>query len=248
VHVSSDIARQHRYLAVLAELGHPLEPGAVVLDFGCGAGHGVKNFRKLGYRAFGTDIHSTFEIDGLEDAEGPVFRLIEAAPYRLPFADDSFDFVYSEGVFEHVRNYSEAFAEIHRVLKPGSVSIHLFPARWRVLEGHVWVPFAGAIKNRTWLLLWALLGVRNEFQKGMAPREVAERNYIYLREDCTYYSVPEIYKLASEAFDGHVSFVELVVAKNQPGPSHHLYPLLRRFPVLVRLIRHFHMRALFLRK
>lgn len=42
----------------------------------------------------------------------------------LTFADNSFDIVITEDVFEHIRDDSKAFAEVYRVLKPGGV--HLF--------------------------------------------------------------------------------------------------------------------------
>jgi SAM-dependent methyltransferase len=38
---------------------------------------------------------------------------------QLPYADGSFDLVYSMGTVEHFREYREALAEIWRVLKPG---------------------------------------------------------------------------------------------------------------------------------
>ena len=243
-----DLKRQQRCLDTLVDVDRPLEPGGTVLDFGCGAGHGVSGFRQLGYRAFGADISLAVEVAGLEDPDGDVFRLIEMETYRVPFPADTFDFVYSEGVFEHVNNYGEAFSEIHRVLKPGGTSIHLFPARWRVIEGHVFVPFAGAIRNRPWLLVWALLGVRNQYQKGKSARDVAAGNERYLREDCTYYTAAEIRRLASEVFGDEVSFVELPVAKNQFRARRHIYPLMRALPVLVPLVRHFHMRALMVEK
>jgi SAM-dependent methyltransferase len=240
--------RQERYLGTLADIGYPFEAGATILDFGCGSGEGVKRFRELGYRAFGADIYPAFEVQGLDDHDGPVFRVIEMDPYRVPFDNDMFDFVYSEGVFEHVKDYGAAFSEIRRVLKPGSVSIHLFPARWRVIEGHIYVPFAGAIQNRPWLQLWAKLGVRNEFQKGQPADAVAAANYRYLRDSCTYYPMHEVRELAVEVFGSGVDSIELVVAKNQRGPRRHLYPLMRGFPPLTAAVRHFHMRALLLRK
>ncbi len=38
---------------------------------------------------------------------------------RLPFGDASFDVAYSNGVLHHVPNIERAFAEAHRVLRPG---------------------------------------------------------------------------------------------------------------------------------
>ena len=45
----------------------------------------------------------------------------------LTFADDSFDLVLSEDVFEHVRDYKKGFSEVARVLKPGGFHIFTVP-------------------------------------------------------------------------------------------------------------------------
>lgn len=46
---------------------------------------------------------------------------------RLPFADDSFDLVLSEYVFEHLADPAVVLAEIDRVVRPGSEIIILVP-------------------------------------------------------------------------------------------------------------------------
>jgi SAM-dependent methyltransferase len=56
-------------------------------------------------------------------------RLMDAA--FLDFPDDSFDFVFSTLVFEHIANVPAAVAELNRVLKPDGlawINIHLFPS------------------------------------------------------------------------------------------------------------------------
>jgi SAM-dependent methyltransferase len=46
---------------------------------------------------------------------------------RLSFADNSFDFVITEDVFEHVRDYKKGFAEVQRVLGPGGYHVFTVP-------------------------------------------------------------------------------------------------------------------------
>ncbi len=46
---------------------------------------------------------------------------------NLTFADDSFDLVLSEDVFEHIPGYQSGFREVHRVLKPGGKHIFSIP-------------------------------------------------------------------------------------------------------------------------
>ncbi len=61
--------------------------------------------------------HVNFEYLGFElaDAFGDL--------HHLPFVDDAFDFVFSQAVFEHVRNPFEAANELIRVTKPGGLIV-----------------------------------------------------------------------------------------------------------------------------
>ena len=51
---------------------------------------------------------------GLSNAE-----FVEAEAERLPFADESFDVVISNGVIDLIPDKDAVFAELHRVLVPG---------------------------------------------------------------------------------------------------------------------------------
>ncbi len=54
----------------------------------------------------------------------------QASALELPFADDSFDIVYSHGVLHHIPEIGKAQAEIARVLKPGGKLITMLYAKW----------------------------------------------------------------------------------------------------------------------
>ncbi|HYI38442.1 MAG TPA: class I SAM-dependent methyltransferase [Thermoleophilaceae bacterium] len=121
-----------------------VEPGSVVLDFGCGSGTMVRILREAGFDAYGVDIRWPGADYGELGTTGPgegVLRCYEEGG-RLPFADDAFDLVISDQVFEHVVPIEATVGEIERVLRPGGVSYHHFPSRavWR--EGHIGIPFA----------------------------------------------------------------------------------------------------------
>ena len=59
----------------------------------------------------------------------------------------SFDFCYSTSVFEHVMDYNQPLSEICRVLRPGAWTLHIFPARWRPVEPHIFTPFGGRFQR-----------------------------------------------------------------------------------------------------
>lgn len=49
--------------------------------------------------------------------------------YQMDFADDEFDYIHSNAVFEHIDEPENAVKEVHRVMKPGAVAnilIHLY--------------------------------------------------------------------------------------------------------------------------
>ena len=54
-------------------------------------------------------------------------EVYHAGGYRLPFADNSFDYLVSSDVLGHIpfENKDELFAEMYRVLKPGGRTVHV---------------------------------------------------------------------------------------------------------------------------
>ena len=199
----------------------------------------VSEYRKAGYEAFGCDIR-------LETNES-FLRLIEESPYRIPFADHSFDFVFSDQVLEHVQDHERAFSEICRVMRPGGLSLHIFPAKLAPLEGHVFVPLAGAIQNHSWLTFWAWLQLREPSQKGKGFREVADENYVYLKNRTRYLSKSEIVEAASPHFD-EIRFVERYMIKHSYGKARYIYPIVKALPFTASLYSTFYSRVILLRK
>jgi SAM-dependent methyltransferase len=81
----------------------------VMLDLGCG----YQDFREI-------CAHTGMEYVGV-DHEGPATLLADA--HALPFRDNSFDFVISFAVLEHLRNPYVALGETLRVMKPEALFI-----------------------------------------------------------------------------------------------------------------------------
>jgi len=119
-----------------------------------------------GYLAFRVDVVEYWErnlemywyIEEKPPAEiAARLKRIDPAHYRLPFADGTFDFCFSDQVFEHVFDYQTTMSEIVRVLKPGAISIHNFPGPNYLMEGHVGLPFPWLCYSRSYLTLCAWL-------------------------------------------------------------------------------------------
>lgn len=101
--------------------------GKRVLDIGCGiGGPSLVIAGDLGAETVtAVDVDADLLARAAANAEAAglsrkiAFRLI--APGALPFADQSFDMVFSKEAFLHVKDKPALFAEIRRVLKPGGV-------------------------------------------------------------------------------------------------------------------------------
>jgi hypothetical protein len=104
---------------------------------------------------------------------------------------------------------------MRRILKPGGYGLHIFPARGLLIEPHVNVPLATIVQNRSWLSLWARLGVRTTRQKQMHWREVAERNYVYLTSSTNYLTGPAL-KRQFQAHFAHVRYADNAFLKHSP--------------------------------
>jgi arsenite methyltransferase len=102
-----------------------LDPGEQVLDLGCGAGtDSLIAAQMVGKEGAVTGIDMTPQM--LEKARGAAFEMgvenvefVEGEIERLPFPDESFDVVISNGVIDLVPDKDAVFSEIHRVLRPG---------------------------------------------------------------------------------------------------------------------------------
>jgi ubiquinone/menaquinone biosynthesis C-methylase UbiE len=235
---SAERAKHARLQAnILEALGHPLQPGATVLDFGCGRGATVAAYRSAGYDAYGCDIAL--------DHETAFLRAI-GSPYRLPFSSNAFDFVFSDQVLEHVQDHGAALSEISRVLKPDGLSLHIFPSKFCLVEPHSFVPLAAFLQARWWLWVWATVGIRNSHQKGRPSREVVELNYRFLKTSTKYLSRRRLAHVTAEYF-AEVAFVEFLLVQHSYGRSRHLSGLAKRWPGVGRLYGTFHSRVMFLR-
>jgi len=98
-------------------------PGRL-LDLGCGRGDHLAAFARLGFDVAGVDISERSR----ELAGDFAVEVVDLDRDRLPFPPESFDFVFSKSVVEHIRNTTTLLANVLEILRPGGVAVVLTPS------------------------------------------------------------------------------------------------------------------------
>ncbi len=103
----------------------PIQPGTVILDVGCGAGFDLYIAARLTGphgRVYGVDLTEamvTRACEHIQRAGIANAEVLQVASERLPFKDNTFDVVISNGAINLSPDKETQFCEINRVLKPG---------------------------------------------------------------------------------------------------------------------------------
>jgi ubiquinone/menaquinone biosynthesis C-methylase UbiE len=114
---------EHRYRVhprLLSAVGFEKTQGLRVLEIGCGCGSEAERFARAGAHYTAVDLTSAavtltqrrFQLAGLPGT------FTQGDAESLPFADASFDFVYSHGVLHHTPETARTIEEVYRVLSP----------------------------------------------------------------------------------------------------------------------------------
>jgi len=154
--------------------------GRDVLEAGCGIATDGARFARAGARYTGLDGSETavslarhrFASEGLagDIVAGPITA--------LPFADSSFDLVFSHGVVHHIEDTQKAIDEFHRVLRPGGTALVMVYHRASL---NYWVTIMGL--RRTLAALLVLPGAPRAIGRLTGePLDVLEGQRRLLRE------------------------------------------------------------------
>src|SRR6266568_5625974 len=119
---------EHRYKVhrrLQSAVGFEKTSGLRVLEIGCGCGSEAERFARASAHYTAVDLTNAalsitkrrFQLEGLDG------RFIQGDAENLPFANNSFDLVYSHGVLHHTPDTARAIREVHRVLSPGGRAV-----------------------------------------------------------------------------------------------------------------------------
>lgn len=143
--------------------------GQRLLEVGCGMGTDLLQFARGGARVTGVDLTPrSVEISRHHLAiygERGDFALTDAE--KLPFGDETFDVVYSNGVLHHTPGTATAVQELHRVLRRGGQARVMLYHRGSL---HYWLQI---------ILRYGLL--RGELLRGNSPNEIMSQ-YVEFNE------------------------------------------------------------------
>lgn len=103
-----------------------------ILDDGCGLGTYLAAFAPYSNHRFGLEVERNRAVQAVSTATG----VIQGVGEHLPFADNTFDFVFSNEVIEHVQDDARYAAEMVRVTLPGGRILIFCPNRWYPVEQH----------------------------------------------------------------------------------------------------------------
>jgi len=162
-----DTVEKHRYTEygpwMPQLMGFDKFRDARLLEIGCGMGTDLLQFARGGACCIGIDltprsIEITRHRFRVYDADG-AFMISDGE--HLPFRDESFDVVYSNGVLHHTPDTAGAIHEVHRVLRPGGT------AKVMLYHRNSWNYWVDIVLRRG--------VVRGDFLRGRSVAEIMSR-------------------------------------------------------------------------
>ena len=202
-------------------------PGGIrALDWGCGRGLWTLWLREQGCDAYGVDVSELPISNGralFVERGHPAdsLRVLDSVG-RTDFPDAAFDVIVSNQVFEHVSDIDSVAREMWRLLRPGGIGYHVFPAHKYFVEGHLFMPLVHWLpKNRA-----RKLAIHFFTQLGKEPRwpqldgeNLSKKAAVYYQYsiDKTFYRTPSRLRevFVSQGFE--VSFETI----NHPRVQNH---------------------------
>lgn len=117
--------------------------GKLVLDVGCGMGRFAEIATRWGARVVGIDLSAAAQVAARNLADRD-FVAFQADVFALPFALESFDYIYSIGVLHHTPDCEKAVKALPPLLKPGG-----YLAVWLYSGYNKWYRFSDIYRRVT---------------------------------------------------------------------------------------------------
>lgn len=122
----------------LAGLQRALAPRRRILDVGCGLGRELLLFRRSNPSALLVGLEPSEAVQvasrNLGGARGRIW-LVQGDLFEAPLADESFDFIFANGVLHHTRSTREAFSRCRQLLcRGGELAAYIYRKKAPIRE------------------------------------------------------------------------------------------------------------------
>jgi ubiquinone/menaquinone biosynthesis C-methylase UbiE len=116
-------------------IGYSKYTGKKMLEIGCGVGVDSILWHRAGNQVVSLDYNfPSVEITKARfAAEDVKSRCLNGDAESLPFADETFDLIYSFGVLHHTPDTQKTIDEVYRCLRPGGEAIIMLYYKWSAL-------------------------------------------------------------------------------------------------------------------
>ncbi|MCK5282774.1 MAG: class I SAM-dependent methyltransferase [Nanoarchaeota archaeon] len=139
-------------------VGDIIKKSNKIIDLGGGDGSIRKELELMSKKTIiGTDLNA----GGLQYSKN--FYQCDASD--TPFKDEEFDFVISNGLYEHIPKNKQlkSIKEAYRILKKGGYMYFFTCSKYSIIEPHTHLPFLGCIPQPLATLIARVIGGRKVF-------------------------------------------------------------------------------------
>jgi SAM-dependent methyltransferase/uncharacterized protein YbaR (Trm112 family) len=107
------------FSAFIASLPEGFFTGRLGLDMGCGAGRHAGQAAKMGAEVVAVDLSQSVDAAYQNNKENENVHVVQADIYNLPFRRNTFQFIYSLGVLQHLPDPERGYLTLTPFLKDG---------------------------------------------------------------------------------------------------------------------------------
>ena len=168
----------------IPEIRLPASEGETLLDLGCGWGRWSIAAARKGYRPIGLDpwLEAVRAARHVTRQLGATANYVVGDARHLPFADGTFDVVFSYSVLQHFAK-SDVRAVLHetrRVLKPGGSALIELPNAYGLLNAVQQVRRAFRQPRGFDVRYWRLSELKATFEEILGPTTVSADSYFFI--------------------------------------------------------------------
>ena len=176
----------NKFLKVILDVSENFEnkESIKILDWGCGKGELINYLNNNNFNCYGVEI-SQFKLQQnvIKDKKNISEKIfLINSDNKTNFESNYFDFIFTNQVIEHVSDKESFLLEINRILKKGGCSYNILPAKHRINEVHLKMPFVHWLpKNylRKYLIYFFNLFKFNPWQECLSLTFNDKVNYYY---------------------------------------------------------------------